>query len=213
MMRKKSTILLFITIALAAYGGLQWALNLYAERQLSGKLTIDEKAFSHDEKQFRIDDFLITLHRKPARLHIAHSRAPGHTVWQSVAKESFVQAAQGEANVHEARGSFFVDNEITNRCASQYIKEVSFLDNRLEISGYLQCQDGRAQYSFVLKPYTTKQLSFELQIKDKKFNRAYITYASNAQEHFFGFGEQFTYYGAGNWPWPGTHYYWSGFDC
>jgi alpha-glucosidase len=64
------------------------------------------------------------------------------------------------------------------------------------VQGTLDCGGERAALGYILELVEVGQgqLGFTLSLADPQFNRAFLTYASNAEEHFFGFGEQFTYF-------------------
>ncbi len=191
-MKKISSFLLLITIAIAVYAGMRWAMHFYENRQINGNLIVAQKI---ENKIYDLGNFQVQIQRdKGSFVRIVAKSSPQKILWQSVPKVSFVGAAQGEAKVKEARGSFFVNDEIKNRCFDQKVEKIEFVDGRLSIIGYLLCQSDKSPYTFVIKPYSKNQLAFDLSFKDEKFNRSYLTYSSTADESIFGFGEQFTFF-------------------
>ena len=124
-----------------------------------------------------------------------HKDAPGRWLWYTRRGEAFVAAAQGQEKVEEQRGSFFFTDQVTRRCADQMIRSIQTSSDRVIISGSLTCRPGGSiDYSLEFYPVSDRQLAFQLSFSDSAINRSYLTYASDSDEHFFGFGEQFTYF-------------------
>lgn len=125
-------------------------------------------------------------------------------LWETIAGQPFVGAARGGEQVEEHRGMFFFTENLQVACPDQRVELI--LDNPEEqsvtLSGYLDCNNGESViYHLYIAPNEQPgSLALRLWLQDPqtrqpsaKFNRIYLTYASNAGEHFFGFGEQFTY--------------------
>ncbi len=129
----------------------------------------------------------------------------GKILWQTVASQAFVGAARGKESVKEQRGMFFFDDNWQVLCPEQRVEMIT--DNEAEksmtLSGRLFCANGESVlYNLYFAPgkqSNTVDISLWLQDPQTlqasdKFNRIFLTYASSAEEHFFGFGEQFTYF-------------------
>ncbi|PKN93816.1 MAG: alpha-glucosidase [Chloroflexi bacterium HGW-Chloroflexi-6] len=129
----------------------------------------------------------------------------GKILWQTVAGQAFVSAAQGKETVSEQRGMFSFDENWQIVCTEQRVEMI--IDNEAEqamtLSGHLFCNNSQSVlYNLYFEPGETPgtlQISAWLQDPQNyqpssKFNRIFLTYASNSEEHFFGFGEQFTYF-------------------
>ena len=206
-MRKR---LLFITIPLALvliallYALVQWGLREYAIRPLEGRLAITEPALAQGMHTFNAGNFRVTLSAigedapggpPGPRLTVTHAAAPGRWLWHSLRGQSFAAGALGQETVEEARGSYWISDRLEHACADQTIDAILQLDDRVQVEGTLMCSDGRSvHYTLTFAAASENQLGFSLTFEDQALNRAYLTYASDADEHFFGFGEQFTHF-------------------
>jgi sulfoquinovosidase len=205
-MRKKLiTIVLPVgLVSLLIIFGYSWVKEAYSTRPLLGKLTINDPSLQTGMHYFQAGNFQIQViasgqenegKKLEPRLVIVHKDAPGRWLWYSHRGEAFVAAAQGQEQVEEQRGSFFFSDRITRRCADQTIRAIQPSTDGVIISGSLNCQQGKPiDYSLEFRPVSDRQLTFQLSFSDNKINRSYLTYASDSDEHFFGFGEQFTYF-------------------
>jgi len=64
----------------------------------------------------------------------------------------------------------------------------------LTITGRVSSGAESAGYTLTLTQLTGDDLALSLAFDLKDINRTFLTYASNKDEHFFGFGEQFSYF-------------------
>jgi len=176
----------------------------YTTRPITGKLKINDPLLNDGIHVFQAGNFqlqIIATGRESAggalepRLAITHEKAPGYWLWYTRRGEAFIAAATGQEEVSEQRGSYSIHDHLTRRCADQSIEDITTSDNTISITGQLTCDQGSpVQYFFSLTPAGEDQLAFSLKYSDSTLNRAYLTYASDADEHFYGFGEQFTYF-------------------
>jgi alpha-glucosidase len=127
----------------------------------------------------------------------------GKVLWQTLAGEPFVLAAAGRETVSEKRGMFHFKDQWEVVCTRQTVDLIldTVPGEEMTLSGHLSCNDGSAvlyNVNFKLQPRApTLLMSVWLQDpetyqQNARFNRLFLTYASNPDEHFFGFGEQFT---------------------
>ena len=162
---------------------------------LSGHITHDEKLQS---KSIALGQFLVryqTTDPSLPALKVMHNRAVNKVLWQTVPGKSFVMGGKGKENIREVKGSFFIDDETQDTCEDQTVTSLKVIDDTLVISGDLACQSGKSiGYTFTLKPHSNNQLSFSAELDDTSYNRIYLNYASEKDESFYGFGEQFTYF-------------------
>ncbi len=204
-MRKR--ILLIIATIIFSSGVLFSFLNLRTSinsRLIIGKLSISNPYFHNGLFTFPIGSFQIQLIStgqeyeggvSGPRIVIIHNDAPGRWLWYTRRGEAFVAAAIGNEEVEEQRGSFFITDHISRRCANQTIESINTDGDTVIFSGSLTCdQRETVQYALTFSQVTENQLQFHIQFGNSEINRAYLTYASDADEHFFGFGEQFTYF-------------------
>ena len=162
---------------------------------LSGHMTDDDKLRS---ESIPLGQFLIAYQasdRSLPALAIMHNSAKNKVLWHTVPGKSFVMGGKGKEAIHEVKGSFFIDDETQDTCEDQTVASLNVVDGAFVITGALDCQSGKSiGYVFTLKPYSNNQLSFSAELGDKSYNRIYLNYASEKDESFYGFGEQFTYF-------------------
>lgn len=116
---------------------------------------------------------------------------PGFVLWQSLAGESFVQAANAREQVSESRGMFRINDSWQEVCAEQWVQFVRQQTYGIEVGGTLRCTSGRSlPYALLFSGQDRDFVDLNLGVEA---NRVFLTYASEAQERFFGFGEQYTY--------------------
>lgn len=178
--------LLIILIALGIWLG--WRARL-GPAWPGGKLIADPSALP--SATYRVNDFPIHWDAKARQFTVESPDRPGFALWQSLPGRSFIQAAQGVETVREARGMFRIRDTWTDTCGEQHILSIRPSGEALEVSGRLRCRSGRdIPYSLVLESPGPNRLDIRLTVEA---NRAFLTYASSPQDHFFGFGEQFSY--------------------
>lgn len=162
---------------------------------LSGHITHDEKLRS---ASIPLGQFLVRYQVTDASLpalKITHNKSENKVLWQTVPGESFVMGGKGKETIHEVKGSFFIDDETQDLCEDQTVTRLTVINDALVIRGDLACQSGKSiGYVFTLKPHSSNQLSFSAELDDTSYNRIYLNYASEKDESFYGFGEQFTYF-------------------
>lgn len=200
-----SALLALGLVTLGGALGVDWAQDLYAARQINGTLTWNPAEIP--PAVYPVGEFLVTwdAEQTPAgevgRLLVAHASAPSRILWATLPGRSFVSAARGTEVVDESRGSFFIEDSLGSVFADQSVDrvELSTDSSSLELSGQL----GRPgpggdlpRYTLTFEAAGPRQLRFDLAITSDGLgvNRAYLTYASDAGERFFGFGEQFTHF-------------------
>lgn len=205
-MRKRPLYLipLALILALAAWALADWTLREHAIRPLSGKLSITDPTLAGGLHTFTTGNFDITLSAigqesaggyAGPRLVVTHRAAPGRWLWHTRRGQAFAAAAVGAAQISETRGSYTISDALQRTCTEQTIEGIAEVGSSVQISGALVCSNGqKIGYTLGFSAADQNQLSFALSIDDQAFNRAYLTYASDSDEHFFGFGEQFSYF-------------------
>jgi alpha-glucosidase len=160
--------------------------------QLKGKLSFDPAQVPSAD--YEVGDFIVKWRTdNGGQLTVESKDRPGFAVWQTVPGEAFVMAARVKNKVTENRGMFHFDGKYIDVCQNQIIDSVELVHapSGLEffsIGGNLQCSSGkRTSYSFSWFGW-----GFEIDTDFKNVDTTFLTYASTKEEHFFGFGEQFT---------------------
>jgi len=117
----------------------------------------------------------------------------GHVLLESLPGKAFVSGFQGSADFHESRGMFFIKESREKNCQMQLLDRIEATADRYVLAGMLLCDGAKAAYTLEFFPITPERLGFQVTVSEP-LNRAMLTLASAADEGFFGFGEQFTYF-------------------
>ncbi|NEP11510.1 MAG: alpha-glucosidase [Symploca sp. SIO2C1] len=126
-------------------------------------------------------------------LRITHNNK---IVWETPAGKNFVGGANVELKISEDRGSVQIDERYLKQFSAQTVTQIEHQAETLMIHGRLREQPSAAddiQYVLCLKPSGTNKLDFDLQLTGGTVNQAQLDYVTSAEEHFYGFGEQFSY--------------------
>lgn len=123
-----------------------------------------------------------------------HSAAqPRHSLW--AARGGFLAAGIGRAEAEEHRGAIFLDESRELLCQEQSVEGFQVIGERLTVSGHLRCADGRiSAYRLQLEDDGVRGVKLAVQVDDTALNRLYLSWAREVDEHFFGFGEQFSHF-------------------
>jgi len=192
--------LFFLGAVVTLIGGSIWVFNtvlrVWHERQVCGLL--DFSVGLKTPMTLTAGSFHINwTPEKGGRLAISHLDHTDGVLWEAAPGCAFAGAAQACESVAEHRGMFFVREKVLKRFPHQYIEEITAQkDGSVRISGYLAATPGKPDvpYNFYLLEINPGRLEFCLEVEDAVANRTYLTYASEPDEDFFGFGAQFTYF-------------------
>lgn len=158
-----------------------------------GKLTTTVPSQSFQIGEFHID-WQGEETTQPS-LRISHNSQLAKTIWQSSPGYSFVGGGDVRLNVIEERGSIEIDEHKNADFPNQTVEGIKQDGNTLEIYGRLQgrISSHQPQYILTLQPVGAKALDFRLQIIDEKVNQTQLQFLTSPDEHFYGFGEQFSH--------------------
>ncbi|SEL39545.1 alpha-glucosidase [Atopomonas hussainii] len=126
---------------------------------------------------------------------------PEKTLW--AVDGGFLAAGVGHAEVEEHRGALFVDERRQVLCQQQSLESFTQQGERLTLRGHLQCDDGRVSgYALILQADGQRGVSMAVAVDEPALNRLYLSWQSEADEAFYGFGEQFTEFNLKHWRLP-----------
>lgn len=191
-------LLAFVIIAIAVAGRMIRPENM----QLRGPITVIES--NAPEGVSKVGAFEVEWTHTDGGLLTVRNEA-GRAVWQTVSGEAFISAAEGVETVDENRGMFKFRDTWKRVCTNQSVELISeYLPGEsVTLSGHLYCNDGTSviyNLEFAATEDNPAALSLTAWLidettykQDEHFNRLFLTFASNEDEHFFGLGEQFTY--------------------
>lgn len=187
------TLWMAIGFALSAAACSRWEPSGGDQGQVGGRLTAD--AIKTPSAVYELGAFRVRWEAEQGgRLVIAHASEPERALWASLPGRGFLAAGIGREEVREERASFFFDERREVVCDRQEIGTIGGIgEATLRIAGTLSGGgEGPIGYAMWLRETAPGHLQMRTQLYDDRFNRTYLTYASEEGEHFFGFGEQFS---------------------
>ncbi|MDM9384366.1 alpha-glucosidase [Chlorogloeopsis sp. ULAP01] len=128
-------------------------------------------------------------------LYINHADNPSKIVWHTPAGQNFIAGAKVYLEIIEERGSVEIDENRKSQFPNQTVDRIEEAGDFLVIFGRLQesrSQGESAQYALYFRTSASNQLDFYLHIIGDDINLAQLRFATSADEHFYGFGEQFS---------------------
>ncbi len=130
------------------------------------------------------------------QLIIRNLADPDHIIMSSIPGRSLAGTGRANMAIHESRGSFTVEEDFEEVCTDQIIESVSERKSpdSILIRGSFVCPDeSRIAYQMRFIPATETRMLVEVQTFERS-NRSFLFLSSNANEGYFGFGEQFTFF-------------------
>ncbi len=160
------------------------------------KIKLGTLSSSVPSQSFQLGTFTIDWQnssQEQLSLRITHNNK---IVWETPAGKNFVGGANVELKISEDRGSIQIDERYLKQFSAQTVTQIEHQAETLIIHGKLREQPSATddiQYVLCLKPSGTNKLDFDLQLTGGTVNQAQLDYVTSAEEHFYGFGEQFSY--------------------
>ncbi len=167
-------------------------------KPLQGNLIYDaEKLVS---KKYKLGSFIIDWDAENALLKMVSLKDTNKIVWQNNPNQPFINATLGEEEITEARGLFNISDELLDIYPHQTIDKITayaqFPSVMIEGKLIQKNKQDSVKYTMFLTDKGGQEVRFNIKIADKgeKVNRLYLTYHADVDEHFFGFGEQFSHF-------------------
>jgi alpha-glucosidase len=150
----------------------------------------------------QVGAFLIWLGPVPTsrpRIRIAHDTEPNRILWESPAVGGFLAGGSAQTHIEEndtpASGFTISDVDLV-RYDRQTISSAVARGGTLAINGTLSGPGLSVGYTMTWTAAGDDQLRFSVTVSgpgSDTVNRLFVRYASNADERFFGFGQQMTF--------------------
>ncbi|KAL7234706.1 hypothetical protein ACSBR1_018205 [Camellia fascicularis] len=126
-------------------------------------------------------------------LSISHQSQPNRPIWPTIPGQAFVSAALAETEVEESRGSFVITDKYVHLvCNHQTVEDIKVI-NQSDHS--LEGEDNDLS-SGVKKKIQNSGIYEESEVLENEpfvSARVCLTYSSEKNERFYGFGEQFSH--------------------
>lgn len=144
-------------------------------------------------KTIYLKSFIVRFDEKIGSLRITDKN--NKYLFESLPKSAFFHGAIGKENVNEARGSFFIKDDLINKCDVQSIEQIKQeSDTKILITGKLFCRRNiESNYNFLISEKNSNELEFDGKVLNDKINRTFLTFRSHPNDFYTGFGEQFSY--------------------
>lgn len=187
------SLLVLLALGGALYLGI-YRIHLWIlQKPVLGKLTFSTEL--NEKRTFDVGRFEVSW--TPAhggKLSITHNTIPNKSLWESLPAIAFIHAGHGKAAISERRGMFTIRESRPHLLHNQHIHTITLENQKVLILGEWRdnASGSKAYYRFELWEDQENVLAFALNSDDPSLNRLYLTYASDPEECFFGFGEQFT---------------------
>ncbi|WP_187805648.1 alpha-glucosidase [Aquipseudomonas alcaligenes] len=124
-------------------------------------------------------------------LQLRDGQQPERVLWAT--DGGFLAAGRGVAAVEEHRGALFVDEQRQVLCRQQTLDGIEQRQQRVLLRGRLGCADGSSStYVLVFEDDGERGVRLAVALEDDSLNRIYLSWQREADEHFHGFGEQFS---------------------
>lgn len=125
------------------------------------------------------------------QLSITHDSMLDKAIWVSPADGRLLSANVTELAIKDSHSSYKIREKVSDACETPEIQAVEQGANEVRFNGvFLDCEELAFDLSFTL---VEEQLRFTLIVDNEQYNHLTLQYQSNAEEQFYGFGEQYSY--------------------
>ena len=160
------------------------------------KIELGTLSSSLQSQKFQLETFTIDWQNSSQEQLSLRITYKNKIIWETPAGKNFIGGANVELKITEDRGSIEIDERYLRQFSHQTVTNIEHKVGTLIVSGILREQPSSSdevQYAFSLKSSGTNRLDFDLQLIGKEVNQAQLSYVTSEEEHFYGFGEQFSY--------------------
>ena len=162
-------------------------------------LPVDGNAQRADAvEDYPVGDFI--LRRFENGLQIRHKNKSDHVLWETVSDGTFITAENAVADIKDfgtPMGFFSITDSVSTSYGNPTIDKIEVAANTATVTGKLTGATGSIPYKLALQALSTTTLRFTISANGpsaSNINRITLHAASVADEGFFGFGEQLTYF-------------------
>jgi sulfoquinovosidase len=133
-------------------------------------------------------------------LQILHKNKPDRILWETVPDGTFITADSAVAEIKDfgtPMGFFSITDSVSVSYGNPTIDKIEVAGGTATVSGRLTSAAGSVPYKLAFQALSTSTLRFTISADGpnaSNINRITLQAASVAQEGFFGFGEQLTYF-------------------
>ena len=128
------------------------------------------------------------------RLKIKSTQSLSNDMWSSYPGKGFLSAAIAVDKVEEQAGSFLIEEKFISRLNRQQIQVLGVENSKFTIKGLVSNDTISSVYTIIFEEITDQRLQMRISFINPNLNRTYLTYSSRPGEHFFGFGEQCSFF-------------------
>ena len=148
---------------------------------------------------FAVGNFLLDVSK--TQIGVRHLESPNRSLWTSITSQPFLEIAIGSAVFREhgdPLGSFEITDTISSLYQFRSIDSVQVVDaSSVTLYGTLATSESTIGFGVAFRAVSRNQLQFVIEAQGdtaNPYNRVFLNYASSADEAFFGFGQQLTYF-------------------
>lgn len=125
------------------------------------------------------------------QLSVQHEADTDHNLWVSAEDGKLIAAYQTNLEIKDSRSSYTMTENVQAKCLVPEIQQYEQKADSLVFTGpFKDCDDVTFELKFML---VDGQLQFTLTTNQASYNHLVLNYETNVDEHFYGFGEQFSY--------------------
>ncbi|MBX7227170.1 MAG: alpha-glucosidase [Chitinophagales bacterium] len=141
-----------------------------------------------------VGSFIWEWNTDSLQLKIRSKDFPMRDMWSSLPGKGFLSAAIAQDKVEEQAGSFILEEEVESLLNQQQIQVLGMENGKFTIKGVVSNDTISSVYTIIFEEISEKRLNVRISFILQDLNRTYLTYSSRAEEHFYGFGEQCSFF-------------------